>query len=45
MGVRAVLNKAYYGKKARPTDILIKRSVNNPQANGLIEEVTRATAE
>ena len=45
VGVRTALNKAYYGKKARPTDILIKRSVNNPHANGLIEEVTKATAE
>ena len=28
-------NKAYYGKKVRPMDILFKKSVNNPHSAGL----------
>lgn len=28
-------NEAYYGKTVRPIDILLKKSVNNPQANEL----------
>lgn len=28
-------NEAYYGKAVRPIDILLKKSVSNPQANGL----------
>jgi lipid-binding SYLF domain-containing protein len=45
VAVRDSLNKAYYKKKVSPRDILIKKSVTNPQAAGLIEEVTKATSE
>ena len=34
-------NKAYYGKPVKPTDILVERTVNNPQA----EELRTAVAE
>ena len=39
---RGSLNKAYYGQDVSPTDILIRRTVSNPQAAGLIEAVTKA---
>jgi lipid-binding SYLF domain-containing protein len=34
-------NKAYYGKPVKPTDILVERTVSNPQA----EELRTAVAE
>ncbi len=37
--VREKLNEAYYGKPVTPVDILVKRSVHNPQARGLIQAV------
>jgi len=43
MAVRGSLNDAYYGKKVTPTDILVRRDVNNPQAAGLIGAVRKAT--
>ena len=43
MAVRGSLNDAYYGKKVAPTDILIRRTVSNPQSAGLIEAVRKAT--
>ena len=42
VGTRGALNQAYYGQAASPTDILIRRSVSNPQAAGLIEALTKA---
>ncbi len=37
-------NRAYYGdSKVTPTDILIRRKVKNPQADGLIRTLTEAT--
>jgi len=36
-------NTAYYKKSVRPTDILIKGSVRNPQSSGLREAVTKAS--
>jgi len=41
VGVRTAMNQAYYGKAASPTDILIKGTVKNPQANALLEAVTK----
>jgi lipid-binding SYLF domain-containing protein len=43
MAVRGSLNEAYYGKKVDPTDILVRRSVSNPQSAGLIAAVRKAT--
>jgi SH3 domain-containing YSC84-like protein 1 len=45
VAIRGSLNKAYYGQEASPTDILIRRTVSNPQAAGLIEAVTKAGAQ
>ncbi len=45
VAVRSALNDAYYGKKGvSPTDILVRHSVTNSQAMGLIEEVTKSGA-
>jgi len=41
VGVRTALNQAYYGKPVSPTDILIKGTVRNPQANGLLAAVAK----
>ena len=43
VAVRDSLNEAYYSQKVTPNDILIRRTVTNPQARGLIEEVAKAT--
>jgi lipid-binding SYLF domain-containing protein len=40
-GVRTALNQAYYGKPVTPTDILIKGTVKNPQADALIGTVAK----
>jgi lipid-binding SYLF domain-containing protein len=40
--VRESLNDAYYGKKVTPTDILVKGSVKNAQANKLKAAVNKA---
>ena len=45
VAVRDSLNEAYYNQKVRPSDILIGKTVFNPQAQGLIGEVTKATSE
>lgn len=37
-------NQDYYGKEVRPTDILVKRTVKNPQAAGLKASLARAAA-
>jgi len=42
VGTRGALNQAYYGQQVSPTDILIRRTVSNPQAAGLIEALTKA---
>jgi len=42
VGVRGSLNEAYYGKPVTPTDILIKRTVQNKGAAGLIKAVDQA---
>jgi SH3 domain-containing YSC84-like protein 1 len=41
VATRDALNHAYYGKEVTPTDILIKRTVKNPQAAGLIDAVAK----
>jgi lipid-binding SYLF domain-containing protein len=38
-------NSAYYGRNVRTVDILISRSVSNPQANGLRAAVARKAAQ
>jgi len=40
-GVREALNHAYYGKPVTPADILIKGTVKNKHANGLIGAVAK----
>jgi len=42
-GSRDSLNEAYYGKVVKPSDILIRPIVRNPQAAKLLEEVAKAT--
>jgi len=41
---RDKLNEAYYGKPASPTDIIIRKSVSNPQADKLRSAVAEASA-
>jgi len=41
VATRDALNHADYGKEVTPTDILIKRTVKNPQAAGLIDAVAK----
>jgi len=42
VATRDALNKAYYGKAVNPTDILVKRTVSNKKAAGLISAVSKA---
>lgn len=42
LSVRDSLNKAYYGKEATPADIIIRRSVQNGEADRLREEIKKA---
>ncbi len=42
VGVRSSLNRAYFGKTATPTDILVRRSVKNKNAKGLLDAVKKA---
>jgi lipid-binding SYLF domain-containing protein len=42
IAVRDESNEHYYGKEVRPTDILVKRSVENPQAADLRAALARA---
>jgi SH3 domain-containing YSC84-like protein 1 len=44
VAIRAGLNDAYYGKKVSPPDILVRHNVRNPQAAGLIQEVSKSAA-
>lgn len=41
--VRDSLNKAYYGQAVRPVDILAKRTVSNPGAKGLRDDLLKAS--
>jgi lipid-binding SYLF domain-containing protein len=42
LSVRDGLNNAYYGKEVTPADIIIRRSVQNPGADGLREDIRKA---
>jgi len=42
VATRDALNKAYYGKDVNPTDILVKRTVSNKKAAGLLGAVSKA---
>jgi lipid-binding SYLF domain-containing protein len=39
VATRGALNRAYYEKELTPTDILLRRVVSNPHADGLIKAV------
>ena len=41
LAVRDSLNSAYYGKTSTPKDIIIRKDVGNPAANGLRETIKR----
>jgi len=45
IAVRDESNERYYGKEVRPTEILMKRTVENPQAAGLRAALARAVGE
>jgi lipid-binding SYLF domain-containing protein len=42
VATRGALNKAYYGKDVSPTDIVVKRTVSNQKAAGLLSAVEKA---
>ncbi len=44
VAIRGALNRAYYGQEVTPTDIIIRRTVTNPQAAGLIESITKVAS-
>jgi lipid-binding SYLF domain-containing protein len=44
VATRDALNKAYYGKEVSPTDIVVKRTVSNKKAAGLLSAVSKAAA-
>jgi lipid-binding SYLF domain-containing protein len=44
IAVRSDWNNAYYGKSVEPSDILVRRTVSNPQSAGLIGAVARASS-
>ena len=44
VAVREGLNLAYYGKKATPTDILVRHDVKNPQTACLIQNLKKSGA-
>jgi lipid-binding SYLF domain-containing protein len=41
VATRDALNKAYYGKEVSPTDILVRHSVSNKHATGLLVAVSK----
>jgi lipid-binding SYLF domain-containing protein len=42
IAIRQGLNDAYYGKSVTPSDIFVLRDVRNPQAERLIEDVSKS---
>ncbi len=42
IAVRKALNDAYYGKQVTPSDIFVLHDVRNPQAERLIEDVSKS---
>ena len=45
VATREALNQAYYGRQVSPADILVLHDVTNPEALGLIEEISKLTAQ
>jgi lipid-binding SYLF domain-containing protein len=43
VAVRGDWNTAYYGRSVEPADVLVRRTVSNPHASGLIAAVTKAS--
>jgi lipid-binding SYLF domain-containing protein len=41
VAIRPGLNEAYYGRQVAPADILARGEVTNPQAHGLLSQVTK----
>ncbi len=44
VSTRSSLNRAYFGQAVTPTDILVRRSVKNENAAGLLDAVKKAAA-
>jgi lipid-binding SYLF domain-containing protein len=44
IAVREGWNEAYYGKPVEPADILVRRTVGNPHAGGLLAAVAKAAS-
>ena len=44
LAVRDALNSDYYGKEATPKDIIVRKDVGNPGANGLREALHKASS-
>jgi len=44
VGVREAWNHAYYGQYVTPADVLLRRSVTNPHAEGLVGTVNKLSA-
>ena len=44
VATRDGLNSAFYGRNVKPSDILIRPTVSNPQASRLLEDVAKAAA-
>ena len=44
VATRGALNRAYFGKNVSPTDILVRRTVKNKNAAGLLDAVGKAAA-
>jgi lipid-binding SYLF domain-containing protein len=44
IAVRDSWNQAYYGKSVTPTDILVHRTVRNPESSALIDAVAKASS-
>jgi len=42
VATRDGLNRAFYGKNVKPSDVLIRPTVSNSQASMLLEEVAKA---
>jgi lipid-binding SYLF domain-containing protein len=44
VATRDGLNRAFYGKNVKPSDVLIRPAISNSQASMLLEEVAKAAA-
>ncbi len=45
VAVRSGLNEAYYRKGVSPADVLVRHAVSNPQATGLIQDLSKSAAQ